>query len=273
MSNNAEMKLFERATDLVRDRRYEEALNLLRQVIAQDPSHWNALYLAGQCYRYLGDYENAIKYLKRAADQKNDEAGIFLALGIALQLNKELESAISALKRAIEIDPLYSFAYNSLALTYEKRGELDQALHNYHAAILALSRQIVNEMKNAKTSQILKYRDTAGTVWCKYAIETAVELAKYVGIESILFPTGETAQKEERAEAHAGLYWEDRADKNMKIERYYLPNYFNTFMERLKRDNIYAQYVGNWGRLFEYLGRYEEARPLLDEAAEFLPRE
>lgn len=96
--------------------RFGEALGLLRRVIDQDPAHWNAWQLAGQCCRFLNDIEGAIAYLSHAAKLKSDEPSIFLPLGIALQLSERWDDAIKAFGHAIEIDPDFDLAYNSLAL-------------------------------------------------------------------------------------------------------------------------------------------------------------
>ena len=70
---------------------------------------------------------------------------------------------------------------------------------------------------------------------------------------------------------HAGLYWIDTPNKQKETVRLFLPNYFNTFREQLKRDNTYSNLIGNRGTVLELLGRHDEARLHFDEADEFLP--
>src|SRR5450759_3233688 len=152
--------LIDPAIALMKGQRFGEALSLLRRAIDQDPSQWNAWYMAGQCCRFLDDFDGAIEHLSRAADLKRDEAPIFLALGIAFQLSTQWDDAIEAFRRAIEIDSDYEPAYNSLALTQKKRGEVDKALHNYDAGAKALARRIVKAMRNNRSSPILKHRET-----------------------------------------------------------------------------------------------------------------
>ena len=47
----------------------------------------------GQCSRFLNNFDSAIEYLLRAVELRNDEPSIFLALGIAFQLNANWEKA------------------------------------------------------------------------------------------------------------------------------------------------------------------------------------
>ncbi len=226
----------------------------------------------GQCCRFLDDIDGAIKHLSRAAELERDEPSIFLALGILCQLKPHWDDAIDAFRRAIEIDPDYVLAYNSLALTQKKRGELDKALHNYDAGAKALARRSVKAMRNTRTSPILKHRDTVGTLWVEYASFAALYLASSAeGINGIAWPTGEQALEEDRTEKHSGLYWIDVPNDKRETVRLFQPNYFNTFRELLKRDTAYSNLIGNRGTVLELVGRNDEPRQHFDEATEFQP--
>ncbi len=157
--------LTDSAIELMKSQRYGEALHLLRLAIDQNPSQWNSWYMAGQCCRFLNDIDGAIEHLLYASELNRNQSPIFLALGIAFQLNKQWDEAIEAFRRAIEIDPDFDLAYNSLALTQKKSGELEKALHNYDAGAKALTRRIVKAMHNSRTSRIFKFREMVGTLW------------------------------------------------------------------------------------------------------------
>jgi len=264
-------RVIDRAIQLMERRRFGDALPLLRLAIRENPSAWNLWYMAGQCSRFLNDIDGAVEHLTRAAELKADEASVFLALGIALQLRTQWDDAIEALRRAIEIDSEFELAYNSLALTYKKCREHTKALHTYDAGLNALARHIVNAMRNSRRSPILKYRDTAGHLWVEQAIYAATYLASSAGIQNAAWPTGEQASAEERTEAHAGLYWVDMLNDKHETVRLFLPNYFNTFRETLRRDASYSNLIGNRGTILELLGRHDEATQYYDEATEFLP--
>lgn len=264
--------LVDPAIALMKDQHFGEALQLFRRVIDQDPSQWYVWYMAGQCCRFLNDIDGSIEHLSRAAELKRDEPSIFLALGIAFQLSTQWDNAIEAFRRAIEIDSDYELAYNSLALTQKKRGQLDKALYTYDAGAKALVRRIVKAMRNNRTSSILKHRETVGTLWHEYVIYAALYLASSAeGINSMAWPTGEQALEEERTEKHSGLYWIDVPNDKRETVRLFLPNYFNTFRELLKRDATYSNLVGNRGTVLELLGRHDEARQHFEEATEFQP--
>jgi tetratricopeptide (TPR) repeat protein len=263
----------DRAIELMKEGRFGEALPLLRGVVGQDPSQWNAWYMAGQCCRFLNDFDGAIEHLTRATELTTDQPAVFSALGIALQQQSRWGEAVNALRRAIEIDPDYELAYNSLALTQKMSGELDKALDNYEAGVKALTRRIVKVMRNDRASPILKHRDTTGTLWVEHASYGAIYLISNVdGIDSMAWPTGVEAVEEERTEKHGGLYWIDTPIKEKGTVRLFLPNYFNKFRESLRADSTYANFTGNQGSVLELLGRGDEATQYFDEANEFLPQ-
>ena len=163
-------------------------------------------------------------------------------------------------------------AYNSLALTQEKSGDLDEALRNYDAGIKALVRRIVKAMQNSRDNPVFKHRDTSGSLWTEYAMFGAMYLASVTGdADHVAWPTGEQAMEEERTERHAGLYWVDSPNEEDEIVRLFLPNYFNTFRETITQDTAYATLVGNRGTILESLGRHDEARKHFQEADEFIP--
>ncbi len=263
----------DQAISLMQNQRFGDALPLLLAVVRVDPSYWNAWYMAGQCCRFLGDFESAIEHLTQAAGLAADQPAVFLALGIALQQQGRLDDAITELRRAIEIDSDYEPAFNSLALTQKMCGELDLALNNYDSGVKALTRRIVKTMRNKRTSLILKHRDTSGMLWFEHASYGALFLTTNAhGVSSMAWLTGEEAIHEERTEKHGGLYWIDVPNNKNETTRLILPNFFNTYRESLSENSSYSNLIGNQGTVLEMLGRHDEARQHFDEASEFLPQ-
>lgn len=262
--------LRDQVNSLMKGGHWEAALPLLLREIEGDPPDWNLEHLAGQCCRFLGDLDGAVEHHSRASRLAPEIAPVFLALGIAHQQRGDWDDAIAAFAHAIDIDPDYELAYNSLALTQKKSGELDKALHNYDAGAKALARQIVKRLQNDPSSRILKHRETIGHYWLDYAMHGAVFLvANTDGVTSVAWPTGAAAQEEERTERHGGLYWVDSRQPDGGTRRLFLPNYFNTFREALRSSPSYANLIGNRGTVLELLGQDDEAARHFEEATEF----
>ena len=249
---------------------YSSALSLFQALVRWNPTDWSLHYMAGQCCRFLNDFDSAIAHLETAAELRPDEPTTFLALGIARQLNHSYAPAIEAFKVALRLDPDYDLAFNSLALTQKKMGHLDLALHNYDAGIQALARRIAKGMKNDRASRIFKHRQTPHNLWLEYALKAAMHLCSVSSrIDSLAWPTGEQAAEEERTEAHGGLYWLDTRGPDGRTTRLFLPNYLNTFREALKREPDYSNMLGNRGIVLELTGRLEEADSHFEEARYF----
>jgi tetratricopeptide (TPR) repeat protein len=262
----------DKALGLVKLGRFGEALPLLLAVCESRPTDSNALYLIGQCHRFLGDLDDAILYLACSVGVRSDDPPVFLALGIALQLSGQFAEAINALARAIELDSDYALAYNSLALTQKKMDDIEKALHNYDAVAKALARGIVKAMGNDPSNPINSHRNTRASLWTEYALFGALYLASMDSrVARIAWPTGEQALEEERTRQHGGLYYTDRKAADSGVVRLFLPNYFNTFREALLKDNIYADLMGNRGAALQVAGRDDEADQHFREAAEFMP--
>jgi tetratricopeptide (TPR) repeat protein len=260
----------ERALKLFQEGQHGDALTLFRSVIEANPNDWNCIYLAGQCCRSLNDIDGAIKYLLEATGINPNEPPMWLALGIAYQLKENWGDAIGALREALEIDPDYVLAFNSLALTQKKMGELEKSAHNYDAGVIALSRSIVESMINAFDNQIFSHRGSTNNLWMEYATHAAVHLATSDGnIESIAMPTGETAVEEDRTHRHGGLYWVDQKGADENLNRYFLPNFFNAFHRSLRRERLYSQLIANRGAVLELMGNSEESQSHFQEAEDF----
>jgi tetratricopeptide (TPR) repeat protein len=259
--------------ELMKRERYGEALHFFRRALDIDPHQWNVWYMAGQCHRLLNEIDAAILHLSRAAELKENEPGVLLGLGIALQIRERWDEAVDAFRRAIEADSEFELAYNSLAYTQQKRGQLDKALHNYNAGAEALTRRLVKGLNNNPSNPILIHPDTTGQHWVQYAEYGAMYLSALASsrleITRVAFPTSESAVEEQRTQRHAGLYWSDVKDESSTVTRTFLPNYLNTFWERLRAESSYAILIANQGITLQLLGRNAEAESYFDEASEF----
>lgn len=265
-----EKELIDRAIMLMENGRYSDALSLFLKVLEIDRTLWNVWYMAGLCYRFLNKIDESIDYLSQAAGLKKDSPPVLLALGISYQLNSEWEMAIETFVKAIELDKDYHPAYNSLALTQKKCGQLEFASGNYENGLKALARNIVIRMKNRRDNQVLKYKNTIGNYWIEYAMFAAVSISSNEkGIKTVSWLTGEQALEEERYEHHAGLYWIDVLNEKNEMVRLLLPNYFNTFREILKSNPTYSLLLRNRAEVLLHLGEMDEADLHFREAKEF----
>ena len=263
----------DQAIQLMQARRFSDALRLLLRAGEEDPSSWSTWYMAGQCCRFSNDLAGAVTHLTRAVSLNPTDPGVFLALGIALQLTQRYQQAIEALQAGVRLDPDYELAYNSLGVTYRKMGQLAAAADSYENGLKALSRQIVKTLTNSPDNPIAPpMLTTAGQLWVEYCMYGAMYLCSSAPqVARLAWPTGSQAIEEERVHHHKGLYWSDSTDAKGAMTRLFLPNYFNAFQRALRRDGTYANLLGNRGTVLDLLGKAEEGERHVREAEEFLP--
>ena len=253
-------------------KQFGEAIVLLKEVLTNDAADWNAWYLIGQCFRFLNDFDAAVECLKRASELARDhKPAALLALGIAYQLKGEFQNAIETFVKAIDFDQNYVIAYNSLALTYKRLEQHEHSAEVYKCGIQALARKFVLNLNNEPSNRIFKHQNTSSKLWIEYATWGAAYLVcvKFPTSTSLLLPSGITAQEEELNETHNGLYWIEQPRESGESSCYVLPNFFNTFREHLRGNNLYVTLTGNRGLVLELLGKAEEAELHFREASYF----
>ena len=122
------------AIQLMREQRFGEAKVILLRLLHEQPNDWGLNYMVGQCCRFTGSLEDAVKFLGRAHALNLQDANVLLALGVAYQMAGQYPQAIDALKNAVKHNPGLFSAYNSLALTFRLMGDMQAALLWYTRA-------------------------------------------------------------------------------------------------------------------------------------------
>ncbi len=100
------------AITLMRSGNYQSALESFKTLIADEPRDWTLFYMAGQCARFTNDIQSATAYLLRATELDDSQPQVFLALGIAQQIQGQLWESQEAFRKALELDSDYDLAYN-----------------------------------------------------------------------------------------------------------------------------------------------------------------
>jgi predicted O-linked N-acetylglucosamine transferase (SPINDLY family) len=157
-------------TQLQKAGRFDEAENVYRQLLAQDPNFPDALHLLGVLLFQRGQHQPAIDLVRRAiaiypngamyhsnlarilmAAKKVDEAIVenqrvvalqpdnaqaFNDLGTVLFTARRVQEAIAAYRRAVEIQPEFASAWSNLANSLHVSGQLSEALECCGKALL-----------------------------------------------------------------------------------------------------------------------------------------
>lgn len=120
---------------------HERARELLEQAYLQDPSHFDAALNLSGAYLLGGKFKKAIVVLEGLVEQAPDNAMVWTNLGAAylgnpvLARDEEQSKAITAFKRALEIDSAAPHVAYNLGLVYRDRGEPEEAIRWFEQAL------------------------------------------------------------------------------------------------------------------------------------------
>jgi tetratricopeptide (TPR) repeat protein len=153
---------FLRGSTLEREKRYPEAEEQFKKVIASDPDHASALnYLGYMLADQNMKLEEALGYIKRAVDLDPSNGAYLDSLGWAYFRLGKYEMAEDNLLKAsqkINTDPT---VHDHLGDLYQKTGRLKLAATNWERALTEWNRTIAAEVDPAEQAQVQKKLDSA----------------------------------------------------------------------------------------------------------------
>ncbi|HMH16528.1 MAG TPA: tetratricopeptide repeat protein [Burkholderiales bacterium] len=123
-----------RGTSLVHQRRFEEALAPLREVVRKAPAKGIG-YLLGHCYLGIGDPKNAEAVLRRETESFPDLVEAGNLLGIALVQQSRHQEALPLFASAIERNPRFAEAYLNLGNALHELGRHEEAILHFRKTL------------------------------------------------------------------------------------------------------------------------------------------
>ena len=114
----------------------EKELILLEKKLVKYPKDADEVLLnsLGEINIRLGNYEEAIKYSKRAASISPNEHN-FHSIGLAYKELRDYDNAIDFYEKSLDVNPKHSYAWFDLGLIYEDLNESNKAIECYEKAV------------------------------------------------------------------------------------------------------------------------------------------
>ena len=118
--------LFSKANDAAKNKKYDEAATLLRQIVEIDPADFPAWLELGSVYFSLKNYPEAEKAYLQAIAKHPDYGSALMNLGRLRIVQKNYEGAIEALLQVVKVQPTSAEANYFLGEAYlqNKKGSL-----------------------------------------------------------------------------------------------------------------------------------------------------
>lgn len=114
----ANKSLFERAQEATNKQKYEQALSILRQLLAADPADFQAWTELGTLHLMLDNPAEAEQSYRRALSERPAFSLALLNLGRLLMSQKKYDAAVAPLARAVQIQPTSPDANHLLGEAY-----------------------------------------------------------------------------------------------------------------------------------------------------------
>ena len=125
----------EAAARYYRAKDYAEAERCCREIIAEDPRHFDALHLLGVLQLDHGAYADAIDWLTRAAELLPDNARVHYHLGNAFLEQKHYEEAEAAFRRSIALNANDASVHNNLGNALGGQQRHEEAVECYRRVL------------------------------------------------------------------------------------------------------------------------------------------
>jgi tetratricopeptide (TPR) repeat protein len=127
---------FKAAQDLIAERRYAEAVPILREVVAERPGSLSEGLCLTQSLLLVRDYPAAESAAREVLRGTADSPLAHFYLGLALMGRGRAADAAAGFRRATELKPDYAEAYNNLAMALKQSGDRTGAVAAYRQAVL-----------------------------------------------------------------------------------------------------------------------------------------
>ena len=134
--------LLQRAFALHQQDRLADAASLYEQVLAAEPSNFDALHLLGLAAHQSGDHDRAVDLISTALGIDQTQADACVNLGLALRALGRLSEALAFTEAAISLRPGFSSAYSN-------RGNLLRELKRLPEALASLDRAVALDPSDA----------------------------------------------------------------------------------------------------------------------------
>jgi tetratricopeptide (TPR) repeat protein len=120
--------LIHRANFLAEEGRFQEAVPVLRQLIAKEPAMALLYTKLGQCLMLMKDYPPAVPVLRKLVELTPDSADAHFQLGEALLATQEYAAAVPELENVVAKMPRLAKAHLLLATAYSRTGRTPDAI-------------------------------------------------------------------------------------------------------------------------------------------------
>jgi len=173
------IELFDKASILFEEKKYEEAIKYFQKFLDKNPEFYQIHFNIGNCYKELGEFEKALEEYNIVLENINidKEEGIktkaktLAAIGECYLIKDDLNSAQNYFKKSLELNPKDEILAYNVGEIYFAHQKLDEAIKYYELAC-----QIKSDWSDAYYKLGLVYLNKADYSKAKENFEKFLEL-------------------------------------------------------------------------------------------------
>lgn len=117
------------------EKRYDDAITLAQQVIAQDIENARAYLIWGDALGWQGYFKDSLKKIEHSAKLDPYYAQTYVIWGEVLSADGDNDEAIKKFKQAVELEPQNARAYLGWGISLSYKGESSKACKKYQKAL------------------------------------------------------------------------------------------------------------------------------------------
>lgn len=131
---------------------YNEAISQFKKAIELDVENVDYYWAISECYEEIDSVYEQKKVLIESLKYSQDNPKVYYKLGVIAAIQNDPNSAITNIKKAIELDDTYIDAKRKLALILEHVGKREEAIQLYEEILLLEpdNEDVVNNLKLLK---------------------------------------------------------------------------------------------------------------------------
>ena len=282
------MENLNEATTLMGQNQFDEAKNILQQLLTQCPPNPYVYGNLGIIAVTNGELEKAQGYFDQARKTISyPDANTYLLyynMGLCYYRLGQYEEAIKLFKESTNLNNKFSYSQYNLGLAYLKDGDDKNGVKHLKKAMILFKKEN-NTYFAAKAQNLLQFFSGSGS-----SIEKMVAVSREGAIEAIREPVGVDQEMEEISQMfEAGQDIEaielmlehikknpDSVEGHYRLGVMYLAtdNYANAatiFEKVIEKDPSYADAYVNLGSLYGKQALYDKALPYMTKALELDP--
>ena len=134
----------EQGSDLIRQRRYEEAMDVFLRCIAENPLDSESLYQLGKVNANIGRMAPAQSFCEQAIEINPLKAEVYYTLALIHQESGDNRGAMERLKRALFLEPDFALAHFTMAILSRQLNQKEKS-ERHRRQTIALARAMAPE--------------------------------------------------------------------------------------------------------------------------------